>query len=130
MTKLLCKVVGVFYVVIGLAGLVFAGEADRAHNTLHFLSGLFALYGGFVASREWAARICLIFGGGYLAFGALGIASGDPAADRMWDIGILRVGAGDHIHHLVLGSIVLAAGLIANRRDAQLPTGRRASLRS
>jgi hypothetical protein len=54
-----------------------------------------------------------------LAFGILGIVMGNPAMDRLWDIGLMSLSLGDHIHHLVLGTIMLTTRIFtkANKRQ-------------
>jgi hypothetical protein len=105
-----CKFLGVLFFVAGLAGFAFGEEADWYHNLLHFLTGLIALHFGF----------CLVFGVGYQAFGMLGIALGDQAMNRLWDVGLARLSLGDHVFHVVLGMIILAGGLFS--RDVTVPT--------
>jgi hypothetical protein len=119
MAKLVSKVLGVLYVVAGGAGLVLGGDADRYHNVLHLVTGLVALSFGFAASPSGAKRFCLAVGGAYLALGMLGFAVGDPAMDRLWDLGLMHLGTGDHVHHMVLGTIVLAGGLFTRRGGVQ-----------
>jgi hypothetical protein len=118
MAKLVSKILGVLYVVAGVAGLVLGGDANRYHNLLHLVSGLVALYFGFAASLSAAKRFCLAFGGAYLALGMLGFALGNPAMDRMWDLGLMSLGMGDHVHHMVLGTIVLAGGIFTKGSDS------------
>jgi hypothetical protein len=122
MAKLVSKILGVLYVVVGLAGLVLGDDADRYHNLLHFGTGLFALYFGFAASLSGAKSFCLAFGAAYLAFGMLGFAMGNPAMGRMWDLGLMSVSTGDHVHHMVLGTIILAGGIFTKGSGSQSPT--------
>ena len=66
-----------------------------------------------VSRHRLAARIfCVVFGAGYLAFGALGFLLGDPQSDRLWHVGVLHLAQAEHLFHLVLGGVVLAAGLL------------------
>ncbi len=126
MAKTVSKIVGVLYVVAGIAGLVVGEDADRYHNLLHLVTGLIALYFGFAASLSGATRFCLAFGVAYLAFGILGIVMGNPAMDRMWDLGLISVSMGDHVHHMVLGTVILAGGIITRVGGSQ---DRRSSIR-
>jgi hypothetical protein len=111
MATTVAKILGVLYVAIGVAGLVVGEDADRYHNLLHLLTGLLALSVGFAASPSGARRFCLAVGTAYLAFGAIGIVLGSAAMDRELDIGLMRVSMGDHVHHAVLGTIMLAGGI-------------------
>jgi hypothetical protein len=115
-----CKFLGVLFFVAGLAGFAFGEEADWYHSLLHFLTGLIALHFGFAGSPSAAKGFCLVFGVGYQAFGMLGIALGDQAMNRLWDVGLARLSLGDHVFHVVLGMIILAGGLFS--RDVTVPT--------
>ena len=123
MAELVSKVLGVLYVVTGGAGLVLGGDANRYHNVLHLVTGLVALSFGFAASRSGAKRFCLAVGGAYLALGMLGFAVGNPAMDRLWVLGLMSLGTGDHVHHMVLGTIVLAGAIFTKRGGVQSRTG-------
>ncbi len=122
MAKLVSKIFGVLYFVIGLVGLVVGEDADRYHNLLHFATGLIALYFGSAASLSGAKSFCLAFGVAYLAFGILGIAMGNAAMGRMWDLGLMSVSVGDHVHHTVLGAIILAGGIFTKEGGPQNQT--------
>jgi uncharacterized protein DUF4383 len=111
LATMVCRILGVAFVSIGLAVFVVGSEADRYHNVLHFGTGLIALYFGLAGSPSAARRFSLAFGGGYLAFGILGTLVGDPAMDRMWQVGPLHLTLGDHVFHIVLGTIILAGGI-------------------
>jgi hypothetical protein len=54
-----------------------------AHNVVHIVSGLIALYLGFAGTLSAAKTFCLVFGVVYLALGILGMALG-VAPDRTW----------------------------------------------
>ncbi len=119
MAKLVSKILGVLYVVAGVAGLVLGGDANRYHNLLHLVTGLIALYFGFAGSRSGAKVFCLAFGVAYLGFGILGFVMGNPAMNRMWDIGLMSVSMGDHVHHIVLGTTILAGGIFTKGDGSQ-----------
>ena len=82
-----------------------------------------ALYFGFAASLPGAKSFCLAFGAAYLAFGILGIALGNPAMTGMWDLGLMSLETGDHVHHMVLGTIILAGGIFTRGGGSQNRTG-------
>jgi hypothetical protein len=67
-------------------------------------------------SRDsFTARIfCIVFGAGYLA--SLGYILGDPQYDRLWQVGVLHLAKAEHLFHIVLGCVVLAAGLLTVAR--------------
>ena len=51
MAKLVCKLLGVVFVLVGVAGFVAPGflgtHLSLAHNAVHLISGAIALYFGF-----------------------------------------------------------------------------------
>lgn len=113
MPKMISKVVGVLYVLFSLAGFGLGDEADLYHNVLHLVTGIVGVYVGFVGSLAAARGFCLAFGAGYLAFGVLGFVLGDPSTDSMLDVGLFSVGTFDHIHHTILGMLILAGGMLS-----------------
>ena len=81
------------------------GPGYAAHNLLHILTGVIALYFGFGGSLSGAKGFCIIFGLVYLLLGILGLAMGEL------HIGPLMFGKVDHGIHLIVGAIFLAGGL-------------------
>jgi hypothetical protein len=123
MAKLTSKVIGVSYILFGLAGLGLGDEVDLYHNILHLVTGIVGAYVGFVGSSAAARGFCLGFGAGYLAFGVLGFAMGDPSTEYLLDFGLFSVSTFDHIHHMLLGTMI-PAGVTLARPGIR---GRRAS---
>lgn len=62
-------------------------------------------------------RFCTASGLFYLTLAVLGLAMGNPALNRLWHFGPMTLHTGDHIFHLVLGSIFLAFGLLPGRQS-------------
>ena len=120
MAKTVCKVMGVVFLLVGLVGFVsptlLNAHLTPAHNAVHIVSGVIALYFGFAGSLSGAKIFCLVFGVVYLALGILGMALGAPE-DRMWMVGPLHLGQADHGIHVLLGIIFLAGGLFTKRVD-------------
>jgi hypothetical protein len=85
-----------------------------AHNAVHIVSGVIALYFGFAGTLSGAKTFCLVFGVVYLALGVLGFGLGTPP-DRMWMLGPLHFGQADHGIHSLLGIIFLAGGLFTKK---------------
>lgn len=110
-----CWVLGALFTVAGLSTVAFGDAENQHHNLLHLATGLVAVVVGLSRDRSAARAFCLTFGAGYVGFGALGIAVGDPATDHLWHVGVLNLATADHIFHLVLGGVVLAAGLLTAR---------------
>lgn len=118
MAKTVCKILGVVFLLVGVAGFVaprlLGAHLNPAHNLVHIISGVIALYLGFAGSLSGARGFCLIFGVLYLALGLVGLVIGTPP-DRMWMVGPLEWGTVDHGIHLLLGAIFLAGGLFTKR---------------
>jgi hypothetical protein len=117
MAKTVCKILGVVFLLVGIAGFfaptLLGAHLTPPHNLVHIVSGVIALYFGFAGSLGGAKGFCLVFGIVYLALGLLGMfVFGDPAMDRMWHVvGILSLAKVDHLIHVLLGLIFLAGGL-------------------
>lgn len=120
MAKTVCKILGVVFLLVGAAGFaaprLLNAHLFPAHNVVHIVSGLVALYFGFKATLAGAKIFSLIFGVVYLALGILGMALG-TGDDRMWMVGPLDLGQADHGIHILLGVIFLAGGLFTRRVD-------------
>jgi hypothetical protein len=120
MAKTVCKILGVIFLLVGVCGFVAPGllgaHLTPAHNAVHIVSGIIALYFGFAGTLSGAKAFALVFGVVYLALGILGMALG-TGADRMWMVGPLHFGQADHGIHILLGVIFLAGGLFTKRVD-------------
>ena len=116
MAKTICKILGVVFLLVGVAGFakhdLLGAHLGPAHNVVHIVSGVIALYFGFAGSLSAAKAFCLIFGVVYLALGILGFAFG-TGTDRLWHVldDTLMFGTSDHGIHCLLGIIFLAGGL-------------------
>jgi len=114
MAKTVCKVLGVVFLLVGLAGFVnqelLGAHLTPAHNVIHLVSGAIALYFGLKGSLAGAKGFALVFGVVYLALGILGMALG-TGSEHLWMIGPLHLGQADHGIHLLLGVVFLAGGL-------------------
>ena len=131
MAKTVCKLLGVVFLIVGVAGFVapnlLGTHLSLAHNLVHIISGAIALYFGFAGSASGARSFCLAFGAVYLLLGVVGFVMGAPGASEMasmthqdpklWKVlpGTLELGQRDHIVHVLLGAIFLAGGLLGRR---------------
>ena len=116
MAKTVCKILGVVFVLVGIAGFVaptlLGAHLTMAHNLVHIVSGAIALYFGFAGSLGGARGFCIIFGIVYLLLGICGWFLG-TGPDHMFMIGtLLTLGKVDHIIHILLGVIFLAGGAL------------------
>jgi hypothetical protein len=119
MAKTVCKILGVVLLLVGLIGFakhdLLGAHLTGAHNAVHIVSGLIALYFGFAGTLSAAKAFCLVFGVVYLALGILGMALG-TGADREWHVAsLLILGQADHGIHVLLGVIFLAGGLFTKK---------------
>lgn len=118
MAKTVCKILGAAFLLIGIVGFVaptlMGFHLSPAHNMVHIVSGIIALYFGFAGTLSGARGFCLVFGIVYLALGIFGMVLG-VGADKMWHAGPLTLGMSDHGLHLILGAIFLAGGLFTKK---------------
>jgi hypothetical protein len=112
--KMLLRFFGAIFVLMGVVVIVSGLHADRYHNLMHILWGALALAASFLAARV-AKLFCIGSGLLYLTLAVLGLTIGDPAMGRMWQAGPMLLHTGDHVFHLVLGSIFLGVGLMSGR---------------
>ena len=119
MAKTVCKVLGVVFLLVGVAGFVnqdlLGAHLTPPHNVVHIVSGVIALYFGFAGSLSGAKGFALVFGVLYLALGTCGMALGVDA-ERLWMVGPLHFGRIDHSIHILLGVAFLAGGLFTKTK--------------
>ena len=114
MAKTVAKLMGVVLLLVGILGFTHVldslgahvGPGYAAHNLVHLVSGVIALYFGFAGTLGGAKTFCTVFGLVYLLLGIVGLAMGDL------HIGPLMLGKVDHGIHLIVGAIFLGGGLI------------------
>src|SRR3990172_3307219 len=118
MAKTVCKILGVVFVLVGIAGFaapaLLGAHLNPPHNIVHIVSGVIALYFAFAGSLSAAKSFAIVFGVVYLALGILGMGMGTGEA-RMWDVGPLHLGTVDHGIHILLGVVFLAGGLFTKK---------------
>ena len=120
MAKTICKILGVVFLLGGVVGFasqhLLGAHLTPAHNVVHIVSGVIALYFGFAGSLGGAKAFCLAFGVVYLALGVLGFGLG-VGPDRLWHVldDTLMFGTADHAIHCLLGILFLAGGLFTKR---------------
>ena len=113
-SKMVLRFFGAIFVLMGVVVIVSRLHADPYHNLTHMVWGALALGASFLALR--IARVfCIGSGLFYLTLAVLGLTIGDPAMGRAWQAGPMLLHTGDHVFHLVLGSIFLGFGLLPGR---------------
>ncbi|HEX6772254.1 MAG TPA: DUF4383 domain-containing protein [Acidobacteriaceae bacterium] len=116
-----CRVFGGIFVLMGSLAIVGGAHLDKYHNLMHLVWGVLAVGASFLGSTV-ARRFCIASGAFYLTIAVLGLVMGNPALTRLWHFGPMMLHTGDHIFHLVLGSVFLAIGLVSGRRWVQRPS--------
>ena len=116
-SKIVLRSFGAIFVLMGVVVIVSGLHADRYHNLMHMIWGALALGASFLAVRA-AKLFCIGSGIFYLTLAVLGLTIGDSAMGRAWQAGPMLLHTGDHIFHLVLGSIFLGFGLLSDESDA------------
>jgi hypothetical protein len=121
MAKTVCKLLGLVLLLVGVLGFTHlldslgahVGPAYAAHNAVHIVSGLIALYFGFAGSAGGARGFCILFGLVYLALGLCGWFLGTGAGHEFHLGTLLMLGKMDHIIHIIVGVAFLAGGALS-----------------
>jgi hypothetical protein len=127
MAKTLCKVGGLIFLIVGLAGFatptLLGFHLTPIHNIIHIVTGLIALYLGFAGSYEGAKTFCLIFGVVYLLIAIIGFMAPGTLASILGHSGPMTAAdlMPDNVFHLVVGIVFLAVGMT---RPAVVTTAR------
>jgi hypothetical protein len=121
---------GLMFLLVALVGFVvndlLTAHLSYAHNVIHLVSGVLAIFFGFKSER--AAKIFAYSFGGFYAllglcgfiFGHVGTATvGHMAEDRyLWVLSpeILELGTTDHILHVLFGAIFIGGALLSHKQ--------------
>ncbi|MEA2260412.1 MAG: hypothetical protein QOJ51_3237 [Acidobacteriaceae bacterium] len=119
--KMACRFFGGLFVVMGVLVIVGGAHVDKYHNLMHLAWGAIAFGFSFLGATA-VKRFCIASGAFYLTLSALGMAMGNPALNRAWYFGPMLLHTGDHIFHLVLGSLFLVMGLVSGRQWVHRPS--------
>jgi hypothetical protein len=111
--KMACRLFGGIFVLMGAMVIVGGAHVDKYHNLMHLTWGALALGASFLGATV-AKRFCIGSGVFYLALAILGLLIGNPSMNRAWHFGPMLLHTGDHIFHLVLGSLFLCMGLLSD----------------
>jgi hypothetical protein len=137
MAKTFATVLGVIFVLAGIIGFInhdFLGmHLSSAHNWIHLISGVVALYFGTATDLRAAKNFDYAFGTFYMLLGFVGFLVGRPAiatvpggtgnmaADpRLWRIipGTLELGSPDHTVHVILGALFIIGAAMTGTATA------------
>jgi hypothetical protein len=117
-SRIVLRSFGAIFVLMGALVIVSGLHADRYHNLMHIIWGALALGASFLAGRA-AKLFCIGSGIFYLTLAVVGLTIGDSATERAWQAGPMLLHTGDHVFHLVLGTIVLSFGVVSGRKAYQ-----------
>lgn len=119
MAKLICKVLGIGFVLVGIVGFIqpnlLGMHLSTVHSVIHLATGAVALYFGFAATEAAARTFSLAFGAVYFLLGVLGFVAPDLVASVIQAhavAGTARDLTPDNIVHLILGALFLVGGLM------------------
>jgi hypothetical protein len=121
--RTLCKVLGIVFIIAGLAGFAMPNllgfHLTTIHNIIHILSGAIAAYLGFAGSYSGCRTFCLVFGAVYALLGVLGFVAPNLVATVIGHPTPVTGGdlAPDNLFHLVVGAVFLVAGLTGPREE-------------
>lgn len=142
MAKTISTILGIVFILIGILGFfqpAFMGtHLSIAHNLVHLISGVLALYFGTMGTVAGAKYFCIIFGVVYFLLGVAGFVAGAPGASTVAGMehmgsdsrllkvipGVLELGLHDHGLHVLLGLVFFVAGVATKTGSSQLPTER------
>jgi uncharacterized membrane protein HdeD (DUF308 family) len=112
---------GLTFLVIGLVGVMVPGllgmHLSVAHNLVHLVSGLIAIWCGF-ANNNRAVNFCIGFGAVYGLLGIAGFVLGEPGYPAFGHMeadqnlfraipNVLELGTMDHLVHLFIGTFLV-----------------------
>jgi len=138
MAKTVATILGVAFLLVGIVGFVAPSvggfHLSLAHNLIHLVSGAVSLYFGLAGTLSGARLFCIVFGAVYGLLGVAGFLLGAPgtpampgmvADGRLFKVlpGTLELGTSDHLFHIALGIVFLAAGFLTKAAYASRARG-------
>lgn len=119
MAALVCKVMGVVFVIVAIWGFitgthVLMFHVNTAHNVVHLLSGIGALACGFAGERQ-AKLFSLLFGVVYGLVAVLGLLGVKFVLD------LLNLNHHDNWLHVAIALVFLVVGLLSKPAGASTP---------
>ncbi|HXG93727.1 MAG TPA: DUF4383 domain-containing protein [Blastocatellia bacterium] len=130
MAKPVSTLIGLILLVVGVVGFIpnthnlLGAHLSPAHNAVHIVSGLLALYFGIKGTPGQAKAFALIFGIVYAALGVVGYLMGKPGEvtlasmrgqsdEHLFPVikGTLELGTTDHYIHIAVGVLFLIAAI-------------------
>lgn len=130
LSQKVCIALGIFFVFVGLTGVVTPGlmgmHLSLIHNTIHLASGALALWTGYSENIKRSYAVCVSLGLLYSAIGVLGFVMGTPGYPNVgysqMDQYLLRIipdsfeiGTSDHLIHMLIGVTFLIGAVFSKR---------------
>jgi Domain of unknown function (DUF4383)/Short repeat of unknown function (DUF308) len=120
MARPIAIVIGVVFILVGIAGFLSPNLMDahlgKLHNVIHLVSGAASLYFGAKGDQPSARSFCIAFGLVYGLLGVIGFLVG-TGQHRMLELPYLALGTRDHIIHIVIAVLYLIGGLTTRSRS-------------
>jgi hypothetical protein len=125
-----CIVLGVFFILAGMGGIIMPGlmgmHLSLLHNLIHLFSGALALWSGYAENSRRAYVFSVAFGLVYGFLGMMGFLFGKPGYPGVGhmeaDENLLRLipnalefGTSDHVLHLILGFAFLVSAYVTTK---------------
>ena len=127
-----CIALGIFFVFVGLTGIVTPGlmgmHLSLIHNSIHLGSGALALWTGYSENTKRSFTVCVSLGLLYSAIGVLGFVMGSPGYPNVgyaqMDQYLLRIipnsfeiGTSDHLIHMLIGVTFLIGAVFSKKSE-------------
>lgn len=124
LSQKVCIGMGIFFVMIGLVGIVMPSlmrlHLSLLHNIIHLAVGAIALWSGYADNFKQSYHSCISFGVFFGILGVMGFVLGYPAYPGVGfmeaDQNLIRIipnalefGTSDHILHLVMSAVFIGA---------------------
>lgn len=128
MSKMICKILGVIFMIVGLIGFAMPNllgmHLTAQHNIIHLISGVLALYFGFFGLESSTRMFALTFGAVYLLLGIAGFIIPGTVALLVMGHEMTTAAAmtPDNAVHLLLGALFLIGGLVRSTRITPIDT--------
>lgn len=110
MAKTIASIVGVVFILVGIAGFaqphLLGAHLSTVHNVIHIVSGALSLYFGVKGTLAQARNFCIIFGIVYGLLGVVGLVVGEL------NLPGLMLGKIDHYIHVAIGVLYLIGGFM------------------
>lgn len=121
MAKPIAGVIGVVFILVGIAGFIspnlMEAHLGKLHNVIHLASGAASLYFATKATRASARLFCITFGVLYGLLGVVGFLLG-AGEHNMIEVPYLALGTYDHLIHIAISVLYVIGGFSTRVRAA------------